>query len=65
MFDFIKKMYGEGKIRFKAEFDDGRVADITVSYIGDLSTYRKKYIANRLEVEYGGKIKSLVKVGAY
>jgi len=69
MFDFIKRMFGEGKIRAKITCDDGTTGTATVPYIGDIDTLNetelKATIRNQVFVNYGKRVTAVSILGWY
>ncbi len=69
MFEFIRKMFGEGKIRTEVVCDDGTKGVVKVSYTGDLSTLDvlefTKHVKNVCLVEHGRRVVSVKITGAY
>jgi hypothetical protein len=69
MFDFIKRLFGEGKIRIEAETLDGRGVVLKVPYIGDIDTLDveelKLDLMHRCYVEHGERIHKLQITGYY
>jgi len=67
MFGFIKKMFGEGKIRADIVLVDGTKGTVKVSYKGDLSNIDHdefaRYVKNTAFVESGKVVKSVKIVG--
>lgn len=60
MFDWIKKLFGEGKIRAEFELADGRSGIAKVPYIGQYDENKMlAHIKNSMQVEYGSKVTSL------
>ena len=69
MFDFVKRMFGEGKIRVEIEFDDGSTAVGLIPYIGDINTLGKAKLEETVKrmclVEYGKRVTKVKFIGAY
>ena len=69
MFEFIRKMFGEGKIRTEIVCDDGSTGVVKVSYTGDLATLDhdelKQHVKNWCLVEHGLRVVSVKITGAY
>lgn len=69
MFGFIRRMFGEGKIRAEVTFVDGSKGFVKVAYTGDPSTldYKEfeKNVKNVVFVEYGRVVKHVKIVGMY
>ena len=69
MFDFIKKLFGEGKIRVEITFDDGAYASAKVPYIGDINTLDVAELKNHVKrlclVEYGRRATNVNIIGWY
>jgi len=69
MFDFIKKMFGEGKIRTEVHFDDGSFIVVKVPYIGDINTLDatelRETIRQRMLVDYGKRTTTIHILGWY
>lgn len=69
MFDFVKRMFGEGKIRVEIEFDDGSTAVGLIPYIGDINTLGKakleEYVVRVCLVEFGKRVTNIKIIGAY
>jgi hypothetical protein len=69
MFDFIKKMFGEGKIRADVVFEDGSIGTVKVPYIGDIGTLSycefETDMKRKIYVEHGRKVRSVTIVGVY
>jgi len=69
MFDWIKKLYGEGKIRANVVLSDGTTAVVKVPYIGDLSTLDaaefEQDIIQKIWVEHGRHATSVTITGYY
>lgn len=67
MFDFIKRMFGEGKIRARIVCSDGTTGVAKVPYIGDISTLNedelKETIRQTVFVEYGKHVTSVTVLG--
>ena len=69
MFDWFKKMCGEGKIRVEGELVDGSTFTAKIPYIGDISTLNKNElflnIRQTMLVEHGKVVdmKSLKIIG--
>jgi len=57
MFDWIKRLFGEGMIRFEMVTADGRKVIGRVPYIGDIQTLDTEEVAfdliNQCRVRYG------------
>lgn len=68
MFDWLKRCYGEGKIRLRAETDSG-VYTVKVPYIGDIQTLDAEelvaMVKNRIFVETGKRVNKVVVEGVY
>lgn len=69
MFDWLKKLFGEGMIRFEMTTADGRTGIGKVPYIGDLSTidtneFKRDMIAQSF-VKYGERVVDVKIVGYY
>ncbi len=69
MFDAIKRLFGEGKIRAEAETLDGKKVTLKVPYIGDINTLdRAEFDADVRRmcfVEYGEHIQNIRIIGYY
>lgn len=69
MFDAIRKLFGEGKIRVEAETLTGGKVTIKVPYTGDISTLVdaefKEEIRRRVYVEHGERIHNIRITGYY
>lgn len=69
MFDWFKKLYGEGKIRADVTLSDGTTAVVRVPYIGDLSTLDRdefeQDIIRKIWVEHGRRATSVTITGFY
>ena len=69
MFDFIKKMFGEGKIRTEVHFDDGSFTAVKVPYIGDINTLDvaelRRTIRKQMLVDYGKRVTQVNILGWY
>jgi hypothetical protein len=69
MFDFIKRMFGEGKIRARIECDDGSTGTATVPYIGDIDTLNEEELGETIRqqvfVDYGKRVTSVTILGWY
>jgi len=59
MFDWIKKLFGEGKVRVEFTLTDGRTGVAKAKYIGDPSTFDVEEFKARIYVEYGASVKSI------
>lgn len=67
LFDGIKRLFGEGKIRISIKLEDGREGIVKVRYIGALSTIDDTDmddIKNRIYVETGSRVIDLEILGA-
>ncbi len=68
MFDAIKRLFGEGKIRFEADYEGGTVT-IKVPYIGDINTLDEAemigLIKRRIFVEHGVHVFNVRMTGHY
>jgi hypothetical protein len=57
VFDFIKRMFGEGKIRAEFICSDGTSGSVKAPYIGQyIESEVLEHLKNAIEVEYGKKI---------
>jgi len=69
MFDFIKRLYGEGKIRARIVCDDGSTGTATVPYIGDIDTLDEnemsETIRSQVFVNYGKRVTTVKIIGWY
>jgi hypothetical protein len=69
MFNFIKKLFGEGKIRAEIECDDGSKGVVKIPYIGDLDTLDmvefKDHVQRRCLVDYGKRVTKINITGMY
>jgi hypothetical protein len=69
MFDFIKRMFGEGKIRAEIICADGTEGIVKMDYIGDLSTLDLDEFAAKVKqqvfVKYGRQVVKVNILGAY
>jgi hypothetical protein len=69
MFDAIKRLFGEGKIRAEAETIDGRKVTLKVPYIGDINTLDveefKVEVRRMCFVEHGEHIQNIRITGYY
>lgn len=69
MFDFITRMFGEGKIRAEIICADGTEGIVKVPYIGDLSTLDidefTADVKRKVYVEYGRRVVKVNILGAY
>jgi hypothetical protein len=67
MFDFIKKLFGEGIIRADIVLDDGRTGTVKLPYIGDIDTLDpaefKQEVANQCWVKNGQRVVKVTIVG--
>ena len=67
--DWLKRMFGEGKIRMEVTLADGTKGVLKMSYIGSLATADadeiKEEATNRLYVEKGLTVRSIRILGAY
>ena len=64
MFDFIKKMFGEGKVRAEFILADGRQGIVKVPYIGQYNEAELiTGVKDKMFVEYGVRCTSLKVVG--
>jgi hypothetical protein len=68
MFDFIKRLYGQGFIRCECTDTDGRVFLMKIPYIGDYNTIDKvelrEHAASQYQSQTGRVLKSFAIVGA-
>lgn len=66
---FLKRLFGEGVIRFEGVTADGTKFTAKVGYEGSLDTLDKhemeEYVKNRVFVETGKQIKTVKIVGMY
>jgi hypothetical protein len=69
MFDFIKRMFGEGRIRFELTDENGKEWIGKAPYIGDINTMveseLKEEIARQWYVEHGTRIRDFKVLGWY
>lgn len=69
MFDFIKRMFGEGKIRARIACSDGSTGTATVPYIGDINTLDKEELSETIRrqvfVDYGKRVTTVTILGRY
>lgn len=69
MFDFIKRLFGEGKIRARIKCDDGSTGTATVPYIGDIDTLDEEELGETIRrqvfVNYGKRVTSVTILGWY
>lgn len=69
MFDWFKKLFGEGMIRFEMTTADGRTGVGKVSYIGDLSTLDreefKRDMIRQSFVQHGERVVDVKIIGYY
>jgi len=69
MFDAIKRMFGEGKIRAEITFDDGSFTAVKVPYIGDIDTLDasefRETIRRQMLVDYGKIVTGVNIIGWY
>ena len=69
MFDFVKRLYGEGKIRAEVDFADGSFAVVKVPYIGDIDTLDlgefRADIRRKCLVDHGKYVTSVKIIGWY
>ena len=69
MFDWLKRLAGEGKIRTSVTFTNGQSATVKVPYIGDINTLDmgelKIYIRKFCFVEYGLRVDTITIDGYY
>jgi len=69
MFDWIRKQFGEGKIRFEMITVDGRKGAGTVTYTGDISTLNstefKQDMIRQAWVNNGERVKEVKILGYY
>lgn len=69
MFDWIKKLFGEGKIRVEFTDESGKEFIGKVPYIGDITTIEeeelKEEISNQWLVKTGARIVDFKIVGWY
>ena len=49
MFDWIKRQFGEGKVRVEGKLVDGSAFTAKISYIGDISTLNKNELFANLQ----------------
>lgn len=67
MFNWFKRLFGEGKIRVKFTTDEGRNGALIIDYIGDLETLNESVVFKKcretLLVEYGLHLKSFKIIG--
>jgi hypothetical protein len=67
--DWLKRWFGEGKIRIEMVTVDGRKAVGTVPYIGDISTLDpaefKRDVINQAWVNKGERVKDVTILGWY
>ena len=69
MFEWIRKQFGEGKIRFEMITADGRRGTGTVTYTGDINTLDaeefKQDMIRRCWVDKGERVREVKIVGYY
>lgn len=67
MFDFIRGMFGKGKIRAEVAFDDGSFTAIKVPYIGDIdeldATEFRDEVRRHMLVNYGKRVTDVTIIG--
>ena len=67
MIDWIKSLFGEGKIRVEGEFTDGTSFTAKVPYIGAISTMNETELFDNVKqsilVEHGKQVKTIRLVG--
>lgn len=67
MFNFIRKLFGEGIIRVELLFHDGRAGIAKIPYTGDISTLDKDELFQELKsqcfVKYGRKLTGIKVLG--
>jgi len=62
IFDGIKKLFGEGRLRVEFTTEDGRQGVAKANYIGDPSTFDRNQFKQRIFVETGQRVSSIDKV---
>lgn len=69
MFDFIRRMFGEGKIRAEITCDDGSTGTVKVPYIGDIDTLDtsefREEVRRQVLVNYGKRVTTVNIIGWY
>lgn len=69
MFDWIKRLFGEGKIRARIACSDGSTGTVTVPYIGDIDTLDEEELGETIRrqvfVDYGKRVTSVAILGWY
>lgn len=66
MFDWIKKLFGEGTVRFTFKSSDGRNGTGKISYIGEYDEKEvRKAIRNKMIVDHNVDVLSIEIVGHY
>ena len=67
MFDWYKKLFGEGVMRFEVMTSDARPGVVKIKYIGDINTVDmeevKFRIRNECLVKYGEEVVSVKYIG--
>ncbi len=67
MFDSIKRLFGEGKIRAEVTFNDGSFTAVKVPYMGDIDTLDaaefRENIRRQMLVDYGMRVASVNIIG--
>jgi hypothetical protein len=69
MFDWLRKLHGEGKIRAEVMTADGRQGIVKVPYIGDINTLNKeefrRNVIDQVWVNKGIRVTDVKLVGWY
>ena len=64
MFDWFRKLFGEGTARFEVVLDDGRTATVKMPYIGTWDLIdATEALENQILVDYGVGVKSVKFIG--
>jgi len=69
MFDWLKKLFGEGVIRLEGTLDDGTEVTAKMPYIGSIDTMVEEDVIetskNQIYVKYGKRVRELRITGWY